>query len=162
LDAKQLADHLYALARPAVEGEGLVLLDVETAPGRRMLFRFVIDGDGGVKIDDCVRVDRVVTDLLEEWDGTPELYAVEVTSPGLDRKIRRRDEYDHFRGRTARLYAETEAEGSREFLGTLEGMDGDQVLLRVDEETVRIPVDRIHKAKLLFEAPGCAGSGRKK
>jgi ribosome maturation factor RimP len=160
--AADLSEELFNRAKPVVEGEGVLLLDVEAKPGSRTILRFVIDGDGGVTIDDCVRVNRAVGGFLETWERAPRSFVVEVTSPGLDRKIRRRLEYDHFRGRLVRLHAEMEEIGAREFRGILEGLDREDVLLRVEGEIVRIPVERIRSARLSFEAPGASGSGRKR
>ncbi len=162
MDSRQLADALYEKARSVVEGEGVTLVDVEMAPGPSVLFRFVIDGDGGVTIKDCVRVDRAVTDLLEEWDRKPDRYGVEVTSPGLQRKIRRIEEYDHFRTRPIRIHAEGDESEIREYRGLLGGLDGEDVLLEQEGETLRIPVERIRKARLLYKPAGEADSRRKK
>jgi ribosome maturation factor RimP len=159
---RDLADELFDLAAPVVEREGLVLIDVEAAPGPRVRFRFVIDGDGGAKIDDCVRVDRAVGDLLETWERAPRSYVVEVTSPGLDRRIRREAEYEHFRGRRARLHVEAEGTAPAEVSGVLEGMDGGDVLLRTGEEVIRVPADRIRAARLVAETSRGSGAGRKK
>jgi len=162
LGVKELANVVYDLCRPAVAEEGLVLIDVEVAPGARTILRFVIDGDGGATIDDCVRIDRVVGGLLREWEGAPPRYAVEVTSPGLERRIRRTEEYEHFRGRRAVIHAEDAGGENRRYVGLLGGLEGDDLLLESEGETVRIPVERIHKARLWFEAPGGERSGRKR
>ena len=156
-----LEEDLFRLAREPVEGEGLILLDVEAIPGGPMRVRFVIDGDGGATIDDCVRVSRLLSDRLDDWDRIPGRYNLEVTSPGLDRRIRRIEEYDYFRGRKIRLFADREGEGVREYRGTLEGLDGEVVQLRTEEGILRIPADRIGKARLLFEGKKSGGSGRK-
>ena len=162
MDSRPLADALYEELKSVVEGEGVVLVDVEMVPGPSVLFRFVIDGDGGVAIEDCVRVDRAVPDFLEEWDRKPERYGVEVTSPGLDRKIRRIEEYDHFRTRSVRIHAEGDESEVREYRGLLGGMEGEDVLLEQEGETLRIPVERIRKARLLFKPAGGADARRKK
>lgn len=159
---REIADELMESCRGVVEREGLVLIDVEMALGRRTVFRFVIDGDGGATIGDCARVDRALGDHLEEWENAPALYVLEVTSPGLDRKLRRREEYDHFRGRAVKIHADVDGEGVRELVGILGGLEGDEVLLDRDGEKQRIPVERIAKARLWFEGPGGAGSGRKR
>lgn len=162
MGAREIADDLYDISRGPIEATGVVLIDVEMVPGRRVLFRFVIDADGGATIDDCVKVTRVVRDFLDEWERAPENYRLEVTSPGLDRRLRRLEEYEHFRGRPVRLHADVDGEGVREFSGVLGGLDGEDVVLEADGETVRIPAERIGKARLLFEGPGDAASGRKR
>ncbi|MFH1278664.1 MAG: ribosome maturation factor [Candidatus Eisenbacteria bacterium] len=159
---REIADELYDVCCGVVEREGLALIDVEMALGRRTVLRFVIDGDGGATIDDCVRVDRALGDHLEEWGRAPARYVLEVTSPGLDRRLRRREEYDHFRGRAVKIHADVNGEGVRELAGVLGGLEGDEVLLDREGERLRIPVDKIAKARLWFEGPGGAGSGRKR
>ena len=162
MGAAELGEDLFHDARDRVEEEGVSLLDVEVVPGPRTVVRFVIDADGGVTIDDCVRVTPKVSAFLEEWNRISGRYTVEVTSPGLERKLRRRGEYDHFRGREVRLHADLEGEGAREYRGVLEGMEGDFVLLETAEETLRFPIDRIRKARLYFRGPKRSDSERKK
>jgi ribosome maturation factor RimP len=163
MTARSLADELLEHARETVEKEGVALLDVEVAPRPRTLLRFVIDGEGGATIRDCVRVDRALAGFLATWERAPESYVIEVTSPGLDRRLRRDEEYDHFRGRLVRLHAEIEDEGAREWVGVLGGRDGGDVILCVEDEIVRIPKERIRSARLLFKKEqGKSGSGRKK
>ena len=95
---RKIEEDLLVEARPNVERAGIVLLDVEARPGNDLQLRFIIDAEGGVSVDDCARVDRMVAAWLEEGGRVPERYSLEVSSPGLDRRLRRREEYDHFRG----------------------------------------------------------------
>jgi len=163
MEARSLADDLFEHARETVEREGVALLDVEVVPRPRTLLRFVIDGEGGTTIRDCVRVDRALAGFLTTWERAPASYVIEVTSPGLDRRLRRDEEYDHFRGRLVRPHAEVEEEGTREWVGLLGGRDGEDVILRIEDEVVRVPKERIRSARLLFEkGAGKPGSGRKK
>jgi ribosome maturation factor RimP len=147
----ELEEDLLEGTRPGVEGAGVTLLDVEAHPGRGLLVRFIIDAEGGITVEDCVRVDRIVSGLLEESGKMPDRYTVEVTSPGLDRRLRRREEYDHFRGRLIRIHADGGGETDREYRGILEGTDGREVLLRVEKDTIRIALEDVTKARLLFE-----------
>ncbi len=148
----KIEEDLLKDVRPDMERAGVTLLDVEARPGNGLQLRFIIDAEGGVSVDDCVRVDRLVEALLEENDEMPEKYSVEVTSPGLERELRRREEYDHFRGRLIRIITSGEENAYREYRGVLEGTDGGEVLLKIEDETVRVSLEEVTKAKLLFES----------
>jgi ribosome maturation factor RimP len=156
----ELAETLFEETRERVEKAGVTLLDVEVIPRGRTLFRFVIDAEGGATIDDCVRVDRILTGYFQESDRVFGNYTVEVTSPGLERKLRRREEYDHFRGRRVQVIAPLGEGTQQEIRGVLEGTEGNEVLLLCDDETMRIPFDLIAKAKLLYDEGKNTTSGR--
>lgn len=160
MNLEELEESVLQMVRETIEGAGMVLLDVEAVPGNPMVLRHVIDADGGATISDCAKISRALLDLLEEWEGITGKYSLEVTTPGLDRKIRRVEEYDYFRGRTVKVFADMEETGTREYSGVLDGMDGDDVLLKMEKETIRIPVDRIVKARLFFREAGKGKSGR--
>ncbi len=150
---QRLEDELFPVARAAVDVTGLTLVDIEAIPQRGVLFRFVIDAEAGITIKDCVRVDRIVSEVLAESSLVNGDYGVEVTSPGLDRRLRRKEEYDHFRGRQIQVIERLD-EGSREYRGILGGLDGDHVLIEVDGKEMRIQQDRIAKACLLADGVG--------
>ncbi len=160
---RDIEERLFEGVRADLEDAGVTLLDVEAHPsGASLLLRFVIDVEGGVTLDDCVRVDRMIGAFLMEDDFVREDHTVEVTSPGLDRRLKRVGEYDHFRGRRARIHLADGGDGPLERSGILEGTDEGDVLLDTGGETVRIPLEKIAKAKLLFEERKNTASGRKR
>jgi ribosome maturation factor RimP len=124
------------------------------APG--MLLRIQIDRPGpaasaeeSVSVDDCANVSRDLSAILDVEDVVPTAYTLEVSSPGLDRPLRRADDYARFRGRRARVVTREKVDGQTFFLGRLAGLDGDAILIDGDDQKRhRLPLDAVTRAKL--------------
>jgi ribosome maturation factor RimP len=101
-------------------------------------------------LDDCAEVSHAVSALLDVADPLPGAYRLEVTSPGIDRPLVRRADYERFAGFETRLETELPIEGRRRFRGRLLGLAGDQVRLALPEGELLIPLDAIKKAKLVL------------
>lgn len=134
-----------------VAGEhGLELVHVEVAGGARTpIVRLFIDKPGGVTHEDCSEVSRHVGTVLDVEDFLNSAYTLEVSSPGLERGLYRREDYERFAGRPARMRATAPVNGQRNFRGTLLGLEGDDVMF--DDKTngrVRVPLATIAKANL--------------
>jgi len=150
---KELVERLYSLFQPVVESCGLILVDVEWAPdqGGVRLGVYITRSIGGVSLDDCETVARALDELLEE---TPELsnsYTLEVASPGLDRVLKRPEEYNIFRGRSVSIKVREPYEGKYELEGELRGLVGDQLELDIPSGTISVPISNIKKTKLIFK-----------
>jgi ribosome maturation factor RimP len=146
-------DRLTAAAgsvEPVSDNNAMVALDSE---GR------IVEGDetrieeGGIGIDDCARVSREVSALLDVEDPIATAYTLEVSSPGSDRVLRTRKHFDRFAG--ARVHVELKAprEGRRRYTGTLKSVSDAGIELEVDRQPVSVPFDEIEKARLAPEAP---------
>ena len=151
-------EKLYELARDLVEGMGFVLVDVrETFDRGRRVLCFYIDRPLGVTIDDCGSVSRELAYLLDAQPETDEGYVLEVSSPGLDHKLRKEREYGHFAGRRARLVLREPVEGENVLTGVIAGAAGGTVRLLGQEGRERaVPLANIARASLVIEgeAPG--------
>ena len=112
-------------------------------PGRERL-RLYIDTPGGVDLALCEQVTNELRELLER-------YALEVSSPGLDRPLTKPEHFRQFLGRTARVRTMQEIEGSRNFTGTLTDADETSVSLGGERGPVRIPLKKIRRANLVPE-----------
>ena len=142
---------LEALLEPAVSRLGYELVGVEYHGGRRALLRLYIDREGGVSVEDCQRVSRQVSGLLDVEDPIPGPYTLEVSSPGLDRPLFRAADFQRFVGREVRIRTDVPLEGRRNFRGVLRGLRGDEVLVEVDGAELALPVERIEQARLVPE-----------
>jgi ribosome maturation factor RimP len=143
-------EKLYGLSRGLVEDRGFVLVDVDevTEHGRRV-FRFYIDGEGGVSLGDCAGVSRELAYLLDAEPGLEGGYVLEVSSPGLDHRLKKEREYVHFAGREARLVLRSPVEGRNVVEGVIVGAD--EGVIRVapaDGEELSIPLTDIARARL--------------
>ena len=138
------------VARPIAEHYGLELIDVEyVKEGASWYLRIYIDKPGGVGLDDCQAVSDEVGRKLDELDPIPENYFLEVSSPGLERPLKRDRDFDYFAGREAAVRLFEPLDGKKEFTGTLKGLVDGWVVLMVDGGEMSFPRDKISKAHLV-------------
>jgi ribosome maturation factor RimP len=139
---------------------GLELFDVQfRREASGMVLRVRIDRPGPaasaeecVSVDDCARVSRDLSAVLDVEELIPTAYTLEVSSPGLDRPLRHADDYRRFTGRCAKLVVRPAVDGQTFFRGRIGGIDGAEVLLDEDNGTRhRVPLDAITRANLEVE-----------
>lgn len=145
-----LRDGLIHLLEPAVSGLGYELVELEFAPaGSGSLLRLYIDAPPGISLDDCERVSRQVSAILDSEDPIPGQYTLEVSSPGLDRVLRKPEHFRRFAGNRIRLQLEVPIEGRKRFTGTLLEARDDGIALEVDGVRRVFGYAQIHKARLV-------------
>jgi ribosome maturation factor RimP len=128
---------------------GYELVDVQASNGGRFL-RLFIDKPQGINVDDCAAVSRQLTRVFEV-EGI-DFDRLEVSSPGLDRPLRKPADFARFAGQKAELrMRHPDAGGRRKFAGVLRGAEAGQVRLEVDGQTVALALDDIERAKLVPE-----------
>jgi ribosome maturation factor RimP len=121
------------------------------------MLRVYIDGPDGVTIDDCARVSRQISSVLDVDDPIRSEYTLEVSSPGIERPLYTLEHYRLFHGYPAKLRLRFPFEGKRKFNGVLAGVDDGDVLLIVGEEEYVLPFDSIDRANIAGEPePGKA------
>lgn len=154
-----LGEKLETEIRQIAAESGCTLLAIETAgAGRHMILRLVLDKDPGVSLEDCERVSREVSPLLDAEAEIPHAYHLEVTSPGLDRKLYSIEDARRFVGRRVRVSSREPVEGARNFAGRLESADDGRLVI-VDEEagkTYNVRFDEVRVARLEVEWPDTA------
>jgi ribosome maturation factor RimP len=134
---------------PAVTGLGYELVDVQASNGGRML-RVFIDKPGGITVDDCAAVSRQLTRVLPV-EGV-DFERLEVSSPGLDRPLRKPADFARFSGQRAEVRMRTpDASGRRKFVGVLRGADAGRISIELDGQTVALALDDVERAKLVPE-----------
>jgi len=128
-----VAERAWDIAEPLVTEEGLEIVDVEFhRESRGMVLRFYLDrqGGGGVSLDDLTRVSRQVGDLLDVHDAVPGSYSLEMSSPGINRRLRRPDHFRRYLGEPVRVRLVGALNGRRSFLGILEAVEPDGIVIR--------------------------------
>ncbi|MFO7494480.1 MAG: ribosome maturation factor RimP [Desulfobacterales bacterium] len=147
---QEIAQRVKDLVRPACEAEGLELIHVEyrREPVGRVL-RVYLDKPGGITLGDCSQVSRQVSDLLDVALDVAEPYSLEVTSPGPNRPLGEKEDFDRFVGQWAKVRVARPIEGQKNFTGVLKGTAGDAVRLEAGEKTVDIPFELITRARLV-------------
>src|ERR1043165_4497680 len=133
--------------------EGLELVHWETVgPRNHFVLRIFIDKPGGITLGDCERVSNQVGTLLDVEDLIPNQYTLEVSSPGIERGLYKRADYERFAGSRVRLRTAEPINGQRNFKGTLVGISGDTVSLEADVAgRIDIPFEQIAKANIEYE-----------
>ena len=138
------------LAEPLCESEGVELVYVEYQPeAGGMVLRLYIDKPKGVTIDDCIYISRQLGDILDvelEGAGT---YRLEVSSPGSDRPLWKKNDFNRFKGNVARIRTSRPFDGQKNFKGVLLGISDETIKLMVDNKNVTIPFKDISRARLV-------------
>lgn len=153
-----VATRVTEMSLPLLASQGLELVELEyKKEGRDMVLRLFIDREGGVTLDDCAAVSRELSELLDVEDVIPGHYSLEVSSPGLNRPLKKPADYERYKGklikvRTFDLLADDEGNRRKTFLGELLGLEGEMIRIRLNEgQTAAIPLDKVAKANLEFE-----------
>lgn len=140
---------LENVVQPALAGMGYELVDAQASSGGRVL-RLFIDKPGGVTLDDCAAASRHLTRLLAV-EGI-DYERLEVSSPGLDRPLRKSADFARFAGHKADVRMRTpDASGRRRFVGVLRGAEAGQVSLELEGHTVALALDDVERARLVPE-----------
>ena len=141
-------EQLKELLSPVVEDLGYTLWGVQYLQGRNAVLRLFIDKEEGVTVDDCVRVSREVSGVLDVEDPIPGEYDLEVSSPGMDRPLFELSQFDLYRGEQVQLKLLAPLAGKRKMTATLVGVDGDTLVVSLDGETLRVPYSQVDRARL--------------
>jgi len=144
-----LRERLIALIEPVIGRLGYELVELELGAGRaRGVLRLFIDRDGGVGLDDCARISREVSALLDLEDPIPTAYTLEVSSPGFDRVLRTQAHFGRFVGSRVFVELKEPRAGRRRYTGKLLRVDEAGIALEVDREQVAVAFAEIGKARL--------------
>ena len=149
IDAKSIE----AMIAPSLEAMGYrVVRAAFTGGGRRATLQVMAEraDDAAMSVDDCSLVSQTVSALLDVADPIPESYLLEVSSPGIDRPLLKREDYERFAGFEAKVELNQPCDGRRRFRGRLLGLDGNTVEMNLGAEIVRLPFADVARAKLVL------------
>ncbi len=142
---------IRGVAERVCQSEGLELVDLEWKTGQQRFLRIYVDKTGGVTHQDCERVSEQVGTILDVEDLVQSSYVLEVSSPGLDRKLLKQADYERFQGKLANLTVRSPIGNQRRFRGRIVGFANDTVSLDTDHGRVELPFAEITKAHLVVE-----------
>lgn len=143
---------IRAAIEPTIVALGYELVGCVYVPKpQRSLLRIYIDSPRGIMVADCERVSRQVSAVLDVEDLIAGSYALEVSSPGLDRPLFTKAHYERFKGARVHIQLHVPLDGRRNFTGFLQDVVGEKIVVKVDEEILDFPLDNIAKANLLPE-----------
>jgi ribosome maturation factor RimP len=158
-DLAGLETAVETVVLPVIQAHGLALVDLDVrGNGRRVAVRIYVDKPGGVTVGDCQELSSEVGDLIDVSGLVPRSYDLEVSSPGLDRELRKDRELRWATGRLVRLWTREPVDGRREVLGRLVRVD-DEVLIVATSDPGgpgRVPRSLLTKVRLEVEPRGSA------
>ncbi len=141
---------LTALINPVAVSLGCELWGLEfVAQGRQSLLRIYIDKDDGVTLEDCERVSRQVSSVLDVEDLIKGEYTLEVSSPGMDRPLFSLAQFEQSIGERVQIKLRMPFDGRRKFTGVLIAVENEEVILQVDNDEFVLPIETIEKANII-------------
>jgi ribosome maturation factor RimP len=141
---------IEALLNPVVEQKKMELVDLQfTSEHGKKVLRVFLDKEGGFSLSDCEKMSMALGDLLDEKDVIKGAYALEISSPGLDRVLKKEKDFVRFAGKKAKINVFAPINGQRNFLGNIISCGSGKVKIEdVTGKTVEIPLDNMAIARL--------------
>lgn len=141
---------LHALIEPVVDAMGFELWGVDyISQGKHSRLVVYIDHENGLSVDDCADVSRQVSAVFDVEDPIAGEYRLEVSSPGMDRPLFTLGHYERYTGHVVSLKLRVPFDGRRKFQGLLAGVEGDEVLLQLEDEEYCFPIESIEQARVV-------------
>lgn len=140
---------IESAVQAVLDQEAVELVDVKYVhEGGRRVLRFFVDKAGGIKLDDCEYLSNRIGALLDSGELVRESYTLEVSSPGVDRLLKKERDFLRFTGHRVKVRLKTPENGQRNFRGFLMPMEGGQVVMESGGRLARFAIDRIDEARL--------------
>ena len=152
LIAKAAIDRrLAAIVAPVIEGMGFELVRLRLMGGKRAVLQIMAERpEGGIEIENCAKISRAVSAVLDVEDPISGEYTLEVSSPGIDRPLTRLKDFERYAGYEARLETDEAIEGRKRFKGELAGVQDGEVLVEIPEGVIGLSFDMLADAKLVL------------
>lgn len=143
---------MWELFEPVVNGMGYDLIEIEHFPNpKHGVLRLYIDKEDGVTVDDCSSVSHQISALIDVEEPVSGHFNLEISSPGLDRPLRRLQDFQRFTGSLVKLKTAMPLEGQRNFKGRLLEADEDKIVIETDDEEISLPMSAVEKARIVPE-----------
>jgi ribosome maturation factor RimP len=152
LIAKTAMDQRIAeIINPVIEDMGFELVRIRLMGGQTKTLQIMADKpNGGIEVDDCADISTAISAVMDVEDPITDAYTLEVSSPGIDRPLTRLKDFETFEGYEVKLETADMIDGRRRFRGELAGVEGDEVLINVEEGTIGLEFDWLSEAKLIL------------
>ena len=142
---------LAKIIEPTLEGMGFELVRLRLMAGKKITLQIMAERpDGTIEVDDCAEISRTLSAVLDVEDPIESEYALEVSSPGIDRPLTRLADFDRWEGYEAKLETTELIDGRKRFKGILAGTEDSEVLIDIDEGTIGLQFDWLADAKLVL------------
>lgn len=147
-----VVEEVTNLIEPVLDDMGVEIVDVAFLPERgRWILRIYVDEGGGVTLDRCAQVSREIGPLIDMQDLIPHGYVLEVSSPGLNRPLKREKDFLRAVGKKVRVKMRSPVNGRRKFTGTLESFGEGMLALELEYDRVSLPWKDLEKANLVYD-----------
>ena len=141
-----------ALIEPILDEMEIELVDIEFLSEQgRWILRIYVDQSGGITLDACARVSREIDDLIEVKDIFQQGYVLEVSSPGLNRRLKKEKDFERAVGKNIKIKMVTPLEGQRNFKGSLRSFQDGILCLSVKDDLILLPYGDVEKANLVYD-----------
>jgi len=152
LARNDVTERIAELVTPSLEAAGFELVRVMLTGGERPTLQVMAEraDETPITVDDCADISRVISAILDVEDPIKGTYTLEVSSPGIDRPLVRRKDFERYAGFEAKVETAAPIDGRRRFRGRLLGLDGDDVRLALEAGEAAIPFSAIDRAKLVM------------
>lgn len=146
-----LLEKIRQLVEPVIEADGRELVEVEyRREAMGWVLRLFVDQAGGITVDDCAQISRVIGDLLDVADLIRTAYHLEVSSPGLNRPLRKPEHFQGAIGKIIDVRTTAPMDGRRRFKGLLKDISADRILIECDGQPYTVPLELLERARLCY------------
>lgn len=147
---RRVVDIVRDIVEPHCKSAGLELVDVEfVKEGPFRYLRIIIDKEEGVSLDDCSEVSKFLNVKLDQIDPIEENYFLEVTSPGIERELKRPEDFKRFAGKTVQIKLFTPVDGQKVLKGTLVGLEDQTLKITVGSQNIEVPKEKVSSVRLV-------------
>ena len=149
MSADRIITAVESFAQPVLDDMGLEMVEVQfRRESAGWILRLFIDREGGVNVDDCAIISRQISAYLEVEELIEHAYNLEVSSPGLERPLKKNEDFVRFAGRKARIKLKEPVDGQRVFIGLLGPVHENKLTLDVDDRQMKIDLGTVARARL--------------
>jgi ribosome maturation factor RimP len=146
---KEIKDKIKEIIEIPILRKNMELVDLEWRREKGgWVLRIFIDKPGGVTVGDCAKISEIVSKILDKEDLIHHSYVLEVSSPGIERPLVKKEDYERFKGEKAKIILKTPISGRKNFTGTILGIKEDLIQMEVEGKTWEFSLDNIKKANL--------------
>lgn len=146
---KEIKDKIKEIVEIPILKRNMELVDLEWRREKRgWVLRIFIDKPGGVTVEDCAKISNIVGEILDKEDIIHHSYILEVSSPGIERPLVKKEDYERFKGEKAKIILKTPVSGRKNFTGIILGIKGDLIQMEVEGKIWEFSLDNIKKANL--------------
>lgn len=142
-------DDLKALLAPVIEAMGYEFWGLDYIQGRGAVLRIFIDAEDGITVDDCAAVSHQVSGVLDVEDPIPGEYNLEVSSPGMERPLYTLEQFAMYVGDQVQMRLLAPVAGKRRVKGLLDAVEGEELVVKVGDEALRVPFSQVDRANLV-------------